>query len=147
MMPVSHAAASGIVSAVFAYLTHSVVGTIVCFLSGIFIDLDHLIDFWIAKKKIIIDYPKLVSFTGLERGGKLFLVLHSFEFWLLFWVVIVYYQLNEVWVGLAVGGSAHLIIDQLANPTKPLSLSLLYRWKHRFAKECIFRDDYYQEMT
>lgn len=147
MSPVSHAAISGIVSAVFAVASRSPAGTAACFLSGIFIDVDHAFDYWVAKRKLPFNYDKLFRFCGMERGGKLFLIFHSYEFLALLWAGLFVFPFNVVGLGIAVGLTVHVIIDQLANPLRPWALFFVYRLKHHFEKECVFPKDYYQKMT
>ena len=52
MMPQYHIAASSILAVAFYYLTNSVSASFLCFSSGFSIDIDHLLDFWLYKKRI-----------------------------------------------------------------------------------------------
>lgn len=146
MAPISHVAISSVISAVFAFYTRSFMGTAACFLSGIFIDIDHIFDYWLARKQLFVTYSKLFGFCGLERGGKLYLLFHSFEFLVLFWLIFFTFQLNVFWLGLGIGVTAHMIADQFANPLRPYALFFVYRLRHRFEKECVFPADYYKKM-
>jgi len=146
MSPIGHVAASSLISAVFAFFTRSVSGTAVCFLSGIFLDVDHILDYWIAKKKVFFTYKQLENFCGGEKAGKLYLIFHSYEFLILLWLSIVFFKANIVWLGLAVGVTAHLLLDLTANPLRPWVYSLGYRFRHGFSKYYVFPKDYYEGM-
>lgn len=146
MSPSKHAAASAAVSVAFAAYSHSAGGTLICFLSGIFIDLDHVVDFWIAKRKPIFSYRKLYQYCANEKDGKLSLVLHSYELHLLLWIAVFALHLDVLWLGLAVGVTSHLILDQIFNPLRPYVYFFAYRLKHGFDKKCIFPDEYYRTL-
>ncbi len=143
MLPIVHTAASGIISLIFASITKSLGGSIVCFLSGILIDIDHLIDFWIAKKKIILSYKGLFSFCAWEKEGKLYLIFHSLELLMALWLAIFLLNLNIVWVGFVIGLTFHLLLDWFSNPLRPWVYFFFYRVKHGFAKEFIYSREYY----
>ena len=146
MKPVSHTILSGVTSAAFAYATHAWWATIVCFLSGIFIDLDHFLDFALHKKKIPFRYKELFAFCADEKDGRMYLILHSYELFALYWLAVTFYQADAVWIGLGVGVTIHMIADQVANPLKPLAYFLSYRIKQGFEKRNIFRPEYYAKM-
>ena len=146
MRPAVHTAASGLVSIVFAYWTKSWPGTLACFLSGIFIDLDHVLDYWLARKRLLFTYKELFYFCAKEKEGKLYLVLHSYEFIALFWFMVYYYQWPVVWLGAAVGVSVHIFLDQLDNPIRPWVYFLCYRFRHGFVREFIFSEEYYKKL-
>ena len=143
----NHIILSTITSVGFAYLSHSSSATVACFLSGIFIDLDHLIDYYDAKKKITFSYHQLKEWCILNKEGRLFLFLHSYELFLIFWVLIYYFNLGVNWVGLMTGMTVHLIADQFSNPLKPLSYFLVYRLKLGFKKEKLLKQDYLKQLV
>lgn len=141
-----HIIVSGITSGIFAFFSRSANAAIVCFLSGIFIDIDHVFDFWITKKKLFFSYKDLDTFCSQEKTGKLYLSFHSIEPILILWLIILYLNLNIVWVGLAVGLSLHLLLDITTNPLRPIAYFLYYRLKQRFKKEFLFTEEYYREI-
>ena len=146
MSPVSHVIASALTSAGFAAATHSVEGTVVCFLSGIFIDIDHHFDLWLHKKKILLNPRDLFHFCEKEKDGKLYLIFHSYELLALLWFSLLMFKWNMRWWGLASGISVHLILDQIFNPLKFGTYFWVYRFKNKFAKEAIFPPKYYSQM-
>ena len=138
MTPRNHVMASAITSSIFAFLTRSWEGTTACFLSGIFIDIDHHFDLWLYKKKILLHPKHIYQFCEREKDGKLHLIFHSYELLVIFWIVIAAFHLSFLWRGLAVGMSVHLILDQIGNALKPGVYFLFYRIKNKFSKEAIF---------
>ncbi|MFA5088509.1 MAG: hypothetical protein WC552_05685 [Candidatus Omnitrophota bacterium] len=145
MTPMNHAAVSGVTSVLFGSLTQSWSAGVVCFLSGIFIDVDHILDFMIYKKRISINYRELDSFCGKERGGKLYLIFHSYEALLLCGLIVIFFDTSVLWDGFVVGYGVHLVADKIVNPLKPLAYSFLYRMKNNFEKESLFQEGFYEK--
>ncbi len=135
MKPSHHALASAVTSAAFYAVTESTSGTIICFLSGIFIDIDHFFDFWAYKKKLFFTSRELFDYCEKERGGKLTLVFHSYEGWIIFWWALVQFNLGPFWWGLAIGCTTHLALDQWVNPLRLPAYFFVYRWRRGFLKE------------
>jgi len=137
--------ASTLTSAVFFAATHSWEGTMVCFLSGILIDIDHHFDLWLYEKKILFHIKHIYYFCEKEKKGKLYLIFHSYELLALFWLGLIWFPLNVLWWGLAVGLTVHLVLDQMCNTVTPFTYFLWYRIKKGFMKEALFPPDYYQQ--
>ena len=146
MKPVTHSVISAATSGVFYYYTHSWVGAAACFLSGIFIDIDHILDFIINKKRLPRDYADLWSFCAEEKDGKLYLFLHSYELFIIFWILFFYYPWNDLWAGILIGMTVHVLSDQAANPLRPGMYCLAYRVKHNFSKKWLFNDEFYKTL-
>lgn len=146
MSPVSHVIASTATSAVFAAVTHSWAGTMVCFLSGILIDIDHYFDVWIYKKKILFHLRHIYDFCEKEKGGKHYFIFHSYELLAVLWMCIIFFQLNWIWRGIGIGLSVHLLLDQIGNMDnlRPMTYFLWYRAKNNFSKESIFSTEHYR---
>ena len=147
MSPVTHTLISAAFSAGFGAATRSWTAAAACFLSGIFIDIDHVVDFWLARKKVLLSYSELHRFCGKEKLGRLFLWLHSYELLGLLWIGAWISGFNAVLVGIVSGMTVHLLADQFANPVRPLAFFLTYRIRHKFDKKYIFPKDYYDEMS
>ncbi|MDP2654808.1 MAG: hypothetical protein Q8Q08_12380 [Candidatus Omnitrophota bacterium] len=143
MKPSHHVAISLAAGSLFGAATRSWDGALSCLLCGVFIDLDHILDFWFAKRKLVFTYGELWNFCAKEREGKLRLVLHSYEALLLFWAVIVLQGLSLAWWGAAVGLTVHILCDAVTNPLRPFVYFFTYRWKHGFQKRYLFLEDYY----
>ncbi len=146
MSPTHHTVASAITTAGFFYVTQSVGGSLMCFLSGIFIDIDHHFDLWIYKKKILLHPRDLWHFCENEKNGRLHLIFHSYELFAVFWLCLFLFKPSLIWWGMAVGATVHMILDQIFNPLRPGVYFLWYRIKNKFAKEAFFYPKHYEKM-
>ena len=146
MTPTRHTVISAVTSVGFFYFTQSLIGTATCFFAGILIDLDHILDFLIEKKRFPFNYADLWSFCAYEKAGKLYLILHSYEFFVVWWFLVVYYHLNYFWLGLMVGMTVHMLADQISNPCKPWAYFLLCRIKCGFSREIILNEEFYKTL-
>ena len=135
------------VTAIFSIWAKSVPALAACFLSGIFIDLDHHLDYFIVHRRIPLSYKKLYDFFSDDAYPKVFILFHSWEALAGFWYLIGILKLDAVWIGSAVGITAHMICDQMANPLKPLGYFLVYRIKNGFLKRKIMTDAYFAQQT
>ena len=136
MRPTTHAIISASISTGLIYFLKSYPAALACFLSGVFIDIDHYLDYFLARKKFTT-YKELNEFCDHDTNWKLYLFFHSYELILLFWWAIFYWNLNLFWGGIAIGMTTHMICDQFANPIKPLAYLFIYRWKYKFAQDKI----------
>lgn len=139
MRPTYHVMISGGVSAVLAFWIQSWGAVWACFLSGIFIDLDHHWDYWLIKKELPLSYKKLVDFSRNHQERKMYLFFHSYELIFLLWVSIYYFDLNLIWLGVAVGVTTHILCDEFTNPMKPLAYFLIYRMRNRFQRKLLVK--------
>ena len=55
MMPQHHLIASLILATAILLTTNSIPAFTACLISGIILDADHILDYWLYKKKITID--------------------------------------------------------------------------------------------
>lgn len=145
MKPIHHVIVSTGVSAVFAYWAKSWGGVGACFLSGILIDLDHHLDYWIYKKELPVSYKKLKNFLKNDHGSKLYLVFHSYELLGLLWFSIYYFHLNMIWLGVGIGTTVHLICDEFVNPLRPFAYFLIYRIRTGFERKHFLKKGFHPE--
>lgn len=103
------------------------------FLTGVFIDTDHFLDYYLSKgfstKFKIVDFYNVCmnyEFT------KLYVFLHSFELLLILWIIAIAYPANLIWWGIVIGASQHLIFDVAINLIKPLGYSFAFRLIKKF---------------
>ena len=143
MGPVPHTLISVLAGTVFYTQTDSIGGSIACLVAGVLIDGDHLLDYYVAKKRVTCRLFELHAFCGQEKKGRLMLLLHSYELLAVLWLSIFMCRLNMVWVGMALGMTLHILTDHLTNPIRPLVYFIFYRLKHRFNRQWIFTEDYY----
>jgi len=147
MKPTHHVIISGGVTLIFALWVKSTGALAACFLSGIFIDLDHHLDYYLARKELPLSYRKLVDFLKSERQSKLYLFLHAYELLFLLWFCIFTFSLGTIWVGMAVGFTTHIICDEIFNPLKPLSYFIIYRIKHNFSRKALYKRRYFDRIS
>jgi hypothetical protein len=127
-----HVIASAGISLGFQAAMHSWPATLGCFLSGILIDVDHYLEYYIVRKEFPFQYKDLVKFCMENKQKKLYLVFHAYEYLILLWFSIFFFSLGKIWIGIAVGLTTHLIFDQFTNPIKPLFYFLTFRIKNKF---------------
>ena len=139
-----HVAVSAGISTGLQVILHSWPATIGCFFSGILLDLDHILEYYLIRKKLPFSYRDLVDFCLYDKGGKIYLFLHAYELLLALWILIGFLSLGKVWLGIAIGLTVHVVCDQWANPIKPLFYFLTYRINNKFEKTRILSARYFQ---
>jgi membrane-bound metal-dependent hydrolase YbcI (DUF457 family) len=126
-------ALSGILFAVFKSWGLAIASLI----SGIFIDLDHIIDY-IRENGIRFDMQRFFCTFYERRLKRLFLILHGWEWLVLCGILAKVMDWNPWIAGIFIGYGQHLILDQLNNGTRLFGYSLIWRWKNRFDTKAIF---------
>jgi len=139
MKTMGHVATSLIAGGILYKFTHSSAAFLWVLIIGIFIDLDHYIDY---VREIGVGFnPKKIYSTckyGTIYFKKLTLALHSYELMIILWIAIFIFDLNIVWKCAAISFSLHLFIDQIANPVMPLTYFFLFRMANHFETKKIF---------
>ncbi len=130
MRPQYHTLISIIISIPVYFLTNSFTAAFLCILAGIFVDIDHLPDYWLYRRKMVID-RKFFTQDYHVMFGRIFVILHCFEFVL---VMLIIYNMTKYTpiIGAIVGYTAHLITDSLTNGVHPLTYFLTYRLIKKF---------------
>jgi len=138
MKPSRHIIASLTLGAALWFLTRSLYAGLLCFASGVLVDVDHIVDYiiqhdWksITFKNIYEACEQTVKQKGDLKFKKLYIILHSAEIALLLWLVTIYTK-NIYLLGITSGYSLHLIMDFVGNPLRFPSLFMLYRSAKRF---------------
>ena len=126
----NHIVASVGVSAVFYGYTKSVMGALMVFASGVFIDLDHFLDYFISEKRIKLDVADFFRKCEGHLLKNSYLIFHSYELVFFLWAAAVFF--NDIYVkAVATGVTVHILMDALYKinryPSKPLAYSFLYR--------------------
>ncbi|MBU1061794.1 MAG: hypothetical protein KJ952_03630 [Candidatus Omnitrophica bacterium] len=136
-----HAVISLTVGGILYYYSHSLAGFLGLLLTGIFVDLDHYIDY-VREQGISFDYMKIYSTCkdGDKHFKKLTLILHSYELVIFLWLAIVFFNLNIMWQYITVGLTLHLVVDQITNRVVPLAYFFSYRVAKNFETKKIFID-------
>ncbi|MCB9757085.1 MAG: hypothetical protein H6753_01520 [Candidatus Omnitrophica bacterium] len=124
-------------------MLHSWPASLGCFVSGVLIDLDHYLEYYISKRRIPFRYKDLLDFCTSHKDKKLYLFFHGYEYLFILWILIYVFYLNNIFIGIALGLTIHLICDQFTNPTKPLFYFITYRLKNQFIKTNILSERYF----
>ena len=135
-----HALTSTIVAGVLYAVFRSWGLAIASFISGIFIDLDHIIDYWIEhgwrfNLKRFFNYFDDKNFVDRKR---LFFIFHAWE-WLLLLFFAAMLSNWDMWItGFLAGYAQHMILDEIYNSFKyrirPFvwGYFLVWRWRNGF---------------
>ncbi|MDP2939343.1 MAG: hypothetical protein Q8O13_04585 [Candidatus Omnitrophota bacterium] len=140
MRPIKHLVASCATGALFYLYSKSVLASLVCFLSGVFIDLDHVFDFYFHYKRLTLSIKEFYLSCEEYRFDRLFLFFHSLEWILLLWILIAIFKLNLIWVAFALGISLHIVMDMIGNRLFSYAYFFIYRWLKGFRAESLSRD-------
>lgn len=135
MMPKYHFAASVVLGGIFFYLTGSLQASMLCFLSGILLDADHLVDFWIYKGRIT--FSKEIYQHFYEKFGRVPVLLHSVELLVPIWLLGYLDNSYLISLAISIGVLSHLVSDFLSYELHPLSYSLIYRISKKFDADYI----------
>jgi len=120
--PSQHVAVSIGAGVVLGLLLRSWIAGISCLLIGIFIDLDHLLDFWL-NRGFSLRPSEFFDFCYRGTSRKFYDILHGWEFVPLIWLLTRFPRLEELGWGLTTGYALHLLGDQLFN-------GHLHRWTY-----------------
>jgi len=139
MRPLKHIIASAILGIGFLLFVKPAWAALIVFLAGVFIDLDHLVDFWALKPLLFFNIHDFLDAEKYDKQVKwIFVFFHSWELiaglWL--WAVIGHWP---IWpTAIAAGATLHMIldIDNLKHPYKmhPLTYFLIFRIIKKFKK-------------
>lgn len=141
MKPVFHVAASTLVSGILYVIFKSWGMVIGSFLSGILIDIDHVIDYMIVsgarcdRKEFSNFIREKKYWKTASRHWRLNLLFHGWEWLVILSIAAVLTDWNPLITGILIGCCAHILLDVFNN--KPgswaktfLGYSLLWRWKN-----------------
>lgn len=113
-------------------ILRSTVVSLAVLLSGIFIDLDHLIEYFYHEKKFSIKRFFYIFYGNEYRLKKVFLLFHSYELLLIISACALFSSNKALFFGLFIGLGHHMLIDVLTNEIKPWKYFLLYRMFNKF---------------
>ena len=125
------------------YFFNSWAAGIASFMTGVFIDVDHLLDYFI-ECGINLDVKRFFEVYEKDRYKRAILILHSHELVVGLWIAILFMDLGVVWKGAAIGLTQHILFDQFLNfQTKAhkLRYSFLYRLKKGFDRKVFIEDE------
>ncbi len=132
-----HTAFSAVIAGIL-YMTFKSWGlAAACFISGIVIDLDHIIDVvrehgWSVKTK---EFFRICHTAQFDR---IFLLWHGWE-WLVICAIAAWATEWNPWItGTLIGITFHMILDSYQNSLNLRTYSLIWRWKNDFVFDVVF---------
>ena len=126
-----HTAFSFVISGISYMIFKSWGLAIASFLSGVFIDLDHVADF-IREYGWSLNVKKFFRVFHNGCFKKVILLFHGWE-WLLLWTALAWLTSWNPWItGILIGLTQHLILDTYYNAPTPLTYSILWRMRREF---------------
>jgi len=126
MKAITHAVVSLVIGIPLYLALSSFEAFIVCFLTGVFLDVDHFIDYlWRSKKRSLKKFFALGPgyFDNPHSTDKF---LHSIEIFSLLIILIMLFQ-PILGIGIIVGFIGHIALDLVGFGFSPLHFFLLYR--------------------
>lgn len=132
MAPSQHVTVSVGSGVILGLLLRSWVAGLSCCLIGIFIDLDHFLDFWI-NRGFTLSIREFLDFCYRGTSATFYDLLHGYEYIPLYVWLTTFPVLRCLGWGLTVGYLLHLLCDQFFNThLNRWTYFLSYRLFHRF---------------
>lgn len=131
-----HFAASTAISGILYALVGTWTITIASFVTGVFIDIDHLIDYMVVHGPRF-QLKDFFSFFYDNRYTTVFLILHGWEWLFLMTFATWLSGWNPWFTGALIGWGQHMFFDKIFNTSLFRSYSLLWRWSRGFDKKRI----------
>lgn len=130
MRPLQHLAYSTAAATGLLFMTKSPKAAIGCIASGVFTDLDHLIEY---KSYCGDDWNWDEFSTGsyFEDKGTIKVIFHSWEIATAIWGMLYMHggvRRKNLLYGIAVGYTLHLVLDQIGNNMNHMGYFELYRY-------------------
>ena len=141
MKPSIHVIVSLTLSALFWFFTKSLYASFACFISGVLVDLDHLIEFFIHYEKKDFTLRKFFSVCRQMLFEKLYLFFHSCELLILLWLSYSFSK-NVYLLAISIGYSSHLILDYIGNPLHVYSYFFIRRFMRKFETREILKNNF-----
>jgi hypothetical protein len=140
MKPSRHIIISFSLSLALWLFLKSLSAAVVCFIAGVFIDVDHLLEYLInfgwkgfSLQNCYRECGHSTARNGSFRFKKLYLIFHSIEFAAIFWL-LAFLTKNIYIFAFALGYFAHLFADIVGNRefVQPCFYFISWRASHKF---------------
>ena len=128
MKPPGHAAVSLGIGAILFGITRSPYSLVAAFATGVMIDLDHLVEYYLWFVK--------------GNNSRIFFFVHSYELLVPVFLAGYLSGWDPVVIGVSFGFLGHLITDQLVNPVVPLGYFFTYRAVKKFRRSEIINAEW-----
>jgi hypothetical protein len=137
MKPPYHVASSVLVAGILYLLFKSWSMALSCFLSGIFIDVDHIYDY-LREFGFPFRVKEFLHAIYTAKLNRMTLFFHSWELMFLILIITWVTNWNSLMVGILVGFGHHIILDKLYTGVPLRRYFFIYRWKRDFHIESLF---------
>ncbi|MHA2038870.1 MAG: hypothetical protein ACW98X_20755 [Promethearchaeota archaeon] len=137
MKPPYHVASSALVAGILYLLFKSWSMAASCFLSGIFIDIDHIYDY-VREFGIPFRFKEFIHAVYTAKLNRMTLFFHSWEVMFLILIITWLTNWNPLMVGILIGFGHHIILDKLYTGVPLRRYSFMYRRKRDFHIESLF---------
>jgi len=126
-----HIIISGLISGLVYLCLHSAGAAIASFISGVFIDFDHMLDY-VLNYGFPFHIRHFFSVFHQEVLRRVILVLHSWEWIIILFIILIMVDWNSIATGLFIGYFIHLLLDNCVNHCRPMAYFFSYRLFHHF---------------
>lgn len=107
---------------------------------GIFIDLDHFLDYW-RETGFNLDIPRFMSYFSERKVKRMVLFMHGWECCALYTLALLFFHAGAAWPFWgSLGWFMHLLLDQRFNYLQGPSYFFIYRLRHNFDASACNRD-------
>ena len=135
-----HITLSAIISGILYAIFKSWGLSIASLITGIFIDVDHIIDYFF-ENGFRIQWRESLNYFYKEEHQRITLLFHGWEWLCCLGIAAVLTEYN-LWVtGALIGYGHHIISDYFYSKTGILTYSLIWRWDKRFDSKTLFPRD------
>jgi len=138
MKPSKHIIVSIPISATICFFTKSIYAGLICFLSGIILDIDHIVEYAVhfglkdfSYKKLFLACEQTSKLEGEYKFEKIYLIFHSGELCIALWFISIYSR-NIYLFAATIGYSIHLGLDWITNPVTPYGYFFIIRAINKF---------------
>jgi len=127
-----HVTITTVLTVLLGFFWKNYLGILLFWLGGIFIDVDHYLDYIRETGDMSISLSRMEDLFLNVKEKKFYGLFHSYEL-ILIGVCLNFFYLKNAWFyGLLAGIAVHLILDALFNPVKARFYFFLYRLNHSF---------------
>lgn len=125
-----HAVITSVVCAGLYLASHSLGMAIACFVAGVLIDFDHLLDYVVnfSPRFGVRHFFECFKDQVFDR---IIVFLHAWE-WVALAIALAAVSRSSVMIGIAAGMLLHMALDQVFNRHNPCGYFLAYRLANRF---------------
>ena len=140
MKPSRHIAVSFSLGVILLFFTKSIPSGIICFLSGILVDIDHIIEYIIHYGLKSISVDRVYHVCESCAFSKFYLVFHSIEIAIVAWL-LTFFTFNIYVLAFALGYSSHILLDVIGNEFYPQGYFILWRVNKKFEAQKLFKEN------